>query len=89
MRRSYLAAKGMHSKASIGMHFEERLQHLLQAILYGLGRPYNIKTDTEIEARYNTLMRPYCTDFEVTVQQKFGIEFEGKYKLNRPYCTDF
>jgi hypothetical protein len=64
-----------------------RVQHLMQAILYGLNRSYSINTGIEIEARYSTLRRPYCTDFEVTIQQKFGTKFEGKYsKLNRPYC---
>jgi hypothetical protein len=87
--RSYLVAKGTHSKASIGTHFE-RLQHLLQVVLYGLSKSYSINTGIEIEERYNTFRRLYCTDFEVTVHQNFGMEIEGKYsKFNRVYCTDF
>jgi hypothetical protein len=89
LRRSYLVAKGTHSKARIGTHFKEILQHLLQVVLYGLSRSYNINTGTEIEERYNTFRRSYCTDFEVTVQQKIGMKIEGKYKFNKSYCMDF
>jgi hypothetical protein len=53
-------------------------------------RPYSINTGTEIEERYSTFRRPYCTYFVVTVQQKGGMEIEGKYsKLKQAVLYGF
>jgi hypothetical protein len=59
----FCRARACISRQQSSTHFKARVQHLLQAVQHRLSRSYNIKSGTEIEERYNTFRRSYCTDF--------------------------
>jgi hypothetical protein len=91
LRRSYFAAKGMHSKASIGT-CKSRREYNIYCRLYctDLSRSYNLIVGTEIEARYNIEGGRTVWIFEVSYN-KIGTEIEekGTTRGTGLYCTDF
>jgi hypothetical protein len=75
----FCRARACIPRQQTSTQIKAKVQHLLQVVLYGLSRSYNIKVGTEIEERYNIKGGRTVRIFEVPYSQKRGTEIEGKY----------